>query len=250
MAFLLIRTLITYLLIGLLILICLPFMTLLLLLPERYRYTNRLYLFFADMLYKGMLRSGLLPIQVIGREHIPSTPTIIVANHQSSLDIPMVGALLDRHPHLWFVLSYYASMPFLGFFVKRMGVSVDPSNPVLAARALIQIMRKAQQYNCHIIIYPEGGRFTDGEIHDFFYGFAILAKKTNFPVVPVYMPNNYKIYPPGSFLIYPCLLKVVVGPALFYSQEETDAQFAERVRGWFLTAKKEHDNTCLDLRTH
>jgi 1-acyl-sn-glycerol-3-phosphate acyltransferase len=249
MIFLVIRTLFTYLLIILLMAICGPIMLAMLLLPERYRYTNKIYLFFADIFYKGVMRAGFLPIYIIGQENIPQAPAIIVANHQSSLDIPMVGSLLNKHPHLWFVLSYYARMPFLGFFVRRMGVTVDTSNPILAARSLIQLMRKAQRYNCHIIIYPEGGRFTDGQIHDFFYGFAILAKKTNFPVVPIYMPHNYKIYPPGSFLIHPYPLKAIVGPALLYTQHETDEQFVERVRNWFLTAKEEHDRTCLDLRT-
>ena len=46
-----------------------------------------------------------LPIHVEGKENLIEQPAIIIANHQSSLDIPVIGALFDHHPHVWLFFS-------------------------------------------------------------------------------------------------------------------------------------------------
>ncbi len=230
----LIRTLITYMLIGIAFLICGPPALLMLCLPPKYRFRNKVYLFFVDLFYRATLRAGFMPIDIKGKENIPHTPAIIIANHQSSLDIPLVGSLLNRHPHVWFTLAYYARHPILGFIVRRAGVIVDTQVSYKAARSLIQVMRLAEKYRCHIIIFPEGARFADRQVHTFFAGFAILAKKTGFPVIPICIINNYKIYPPGSFLIHRYPIKAYIGAPMVIQAHETDEQFVERVRAWFI----------------
>lgn len=182
---------------------------------------------------------SFLPVKVIGKENIPAGPVVFVANHQSALDIPVMGSLCNGVPHVWLVMAYYINTPVLGFFIKRMFVSVDQENPTKAARSLIQVLRFVKEKNRHFIIFPEGGRYIDGKIHDFFQGFAIIAKKTERPVVPVYMPNNGKIYPPGSFLIHNYTLKIVIGRPFEYEQDDTDETFTEKVRSWFLQQNPE-----------
>lgn len=208
--------------------------TLVLLLPAQYRYTNRLYLVLVDFLYRIIVWSLQVPITIEGRSNIPDHPAIIIANHQSSLDIPIIGSLLNRHAHLWFALSYYAHIPIFGFFIKRTGIPVDRNNSGNAARALRTLIKAAQNCPCHLIIFPEGARYVDGKIHDFYNGFAILAKKTQRPVVPIYMPYNRFVCPPNQLLIYAHKLEVVVGPAFYLQERETEQEFVERVRVWFL----------------
>jgi 1-acyl-sn-glycerol-3-phosphate acyltransferase len=85
----------------------------------------------------------------------------------------------------------------------------------------------------HVILFPEGGRFNDGTVHDFLRGFAIIARKTGRPVIPIYMPYNGRVYPPQSFWIYWHKLKAVIGKPFVLQDNETDEAFIARVHGWF-----------------
>jgi 1-acyl-sn-glycerol-3-phosphate acyltransferase len=85
-----------------------------------------------------------------------------------------------------------------------------------------------------LMIFPEGGRYTDGTVHTFFKGFAIIAKRTNRPVVPVYLRNTGKACPPKSLWIHDIPVEVVVGPPFSYYENEDDDAFLNRVHEWFV----------------
>lgn len=211
-----------------------PLIFLLLILPAHVCHTSRLVFFLLDCVYKGVIGSLLVPITIVGEENIPAQSAIIVANHQSALDIPLLGSVLQKHPHVWYALSYYAGIPVLGFFIRRLGISVDRDNGSTAAKSLRQGVKFAQSHTSNILIFPEGGRFIDEEIHPFLQGFAFLARTTKRPVVPVYMPYNGYVYPPHSFFVYRHQLEVVVGPQFVYNEHDTDEEFVARVHAWFV----------------
>lgn len=231
---LLIRTLLSYILVGLMSLIFVPPLFLLACLPEHYRYDNKLFFFLLDLYYRVVCWSTLCPRIIKGKENLPEEPAIFVPNHQSALDIPLVGALCRGVPHVWLVLEYYVNTPVLGFFVRRMFVPVDRKNPEKAAGSLLKIYKFIQGKNRHLIMFPEGGRFITGRASEFFAGFAVIARKTNRPVIPVFMPNNRKVYPPGSFYVHPYPLITIVGKPMTIHPDETEKEFTERVRNWFV----------------
>ncbi|MBA3954192.1 1-acyl-sn-glycerol-3-phosphate acyltransferase [Candidatus Dependentiae bacterium] len=211
---------------------------LLALLPLSQRRDNKLFFWLADKFYRLIIHVCFVPSRWIGLENIPQGPVIFAANHQSSLDIPVVGSLCKGYPHIWLVLEYYSHTPIIGFFVRRMFVAVDRQSCTKAARSLIKVIQLVNKKERNLIIFPEGGRFLDGQIHTFFEGFAIIARKTGRPVVPVYMPNNRIIYPPTGFLIYYAPLLVIVGKPFVYSDQDTDELFTQRVRQWFIDQQR------------
>ncbi|MBA2307043.1 1-acyl-sn-glycerol-3-phosphate acyltransferase [Candidatus Dependentiae bacterium] len=232
------RALVCYTILGLLFIIFVPPLFLIACLPDRYRYDNRVFFFLLNCFYKLVCRGTLCPVIIKGAENLPTEPSILAPNHQSALDIPLVGSLCGGTPHVWLVLEYYASVPFLGFFIKRMFIPVDRNNPEKAARSLIKAYKFIQGKNRHLIVFPEGGRFTTGKVGPFFEGFALIARKTGRPVLPIFMPNNRKIYPPGSFFVYHYPLIAIVGKPLIMGPDETEKEFMGRVREWFV--EQEH----------
>jgi len=58
-------------------------------------------------------------------------------------------------------------MPFLRIVLPRLAILVDPSSPGRAARSLVDTINIANTHPWDIVIFPEGGRFTDGKVHDF-----------------------------------------------------------------------------------
>ncbi len=236
----LLRTLIYYFFVGVLCLIFIPPLFVIACLPARYRYESQLFFTIVDWFYKLLLRATFLKINIQGKQHLPSSPAIFVANHQSAADIPILGSLCNGYPHVWLVLSYYAKTPVLGFFVRRMFIPVDRADAAKAARSLIQIYRFVSKHNRHLLIFPEGTRHMDGKIHKFYGGFAIIAKKTGRPVIPVYMPTTGKIYPPGSFYLYYYPLIIILGEPFYCGADETEQEFAERVRQWFIEQNEKY----------
>lgn len=231
---LLVRTLFSYFLaLCVIIVVILPLLCILLVLPASYCHDNRFIAWMMDLFYRGIVGALLVPISIKGTEHMPHEPAIVIANHQSALDIPVLGSVLQKRPHVWYAMSYYAQLPVLGFFIRRLGISVDRNNGSTAAHSLRQGIKFAQKYTSDILIFPEGGRYNDGTVHEFLVGFAFLARSSGRPVVPVFMPHNGKIYPPHSFWVYWHPLVVVIGPQFVYHKDDTDEIFIQRVHAWF-----------------
>lgn len=237
--FMILRTLLTYFFIGFILLfLVFPLLFTLLFVPSD---NNRFVFFLLDLIYKSIITVMFIPKKIIGKENCPKDPAIIVANHQSSLDVVVVGSLLERHSHTWYTLAYFSHVFFLGFFVRRLGIPVSHEESGSAARALIDGVKFAETEQGHIIIFPEGGRHNDGTVHEFWKGFVLLARSSKRPVIPIFMPYNGKIKPPSSFWIRWHELVVVVGPAFMYQEDDTDEIFADRVYTWFVQENKKYN---------
>jgi 1-acyl-sn-glycerol-3-phosphate acyltransferase len=236
----LLRTLICYVLAGVGIILLIPPCFIIACLPARLRYDNRVFFFLLDCFYKYIMYASLNPVTIRGKENLPVEPAIFAANHESAFDIPVVGSLCNGYPHVWFVLAYYVNAPILGFFIKRMFVPVERDIPEKAAFSLRRLIRFVQAGKRHLIIFPEGARSNDRKIHEFYEGFAVVAKATGRPVIPVYMPTTGTIYPIYSFYVYSAPLDVIIGKPMIMTQDETEAQFVKRVRDWFVEQNKKY----------
>jgi 1-acyl-sn-glycerol-3-phosphate acyltransferase len=233
-----IRTLVSRLLIVILVVVAAVPAFIFMMLPERWRYDNPLYYRFVSWYYWAGLKCLFIPIKYKGLQNMPKKPAVIVGNHQSSLDIPLIGSLVDAHPHIWFATVTLLDSPLLGFVLRRMAALIDMSSPQKGMRSLINGMKLINN-NKHAIIFPEGGRFTDGTVHPFYGGFVILAKKTGRPVVPVYLRNVQKAYPPQTFWIEYYPIEVIVGEPFHYLETDTDETFKQKVYDWFLVQQQE-----------
>ncbi len=184
--------------------------------------------------------ASLNPVHIHGKEHLPHEPAIFAANHESAFDIPVVGSLCNGYPHVWFVLAYYINTPILGFLIKRMFVPVERDVPAKAGVSLRRLMRFMKNGKRHLIIFPEGTRNNDHKIHQFYEGFAMVARTTGMPVIPVYMPTTGTIYPVDSFYIYSAPIDIVIGEPFSIKDDETEAEFTKRVRDWFVQQNKKY----------
>lgn len=234
----LLRTLFSrFLFILFLLVILIPFL-LCLLIPRRWIVDNRLFMALSRVFYWVTLKLSFLPITYKGLSNVPKSPCIIVANHQSSFDIPLIGYATRKRPHIWLALSQLLDMMFfLKFFLPRIAVLVDTSAPVKGLRTLVQAINLIKSKPWNLIIFPEGGRFTDGTVHKFMDGFALIARKTNRPVVPMKIIGVDKVYPPNSFIVYWHPITVVIGQPFEFLENETDAEFSKRVYDWFVSTK-------------
>lgn len=199
----------------------------------KYIVDNPLFLVVQRFFDWACVRLSLLNITYIGLENIPNTPCIIAANHQSSFDIPLVGYILRKRPHLWLAWDELANGPLLRFLLPRIAVLVNATSPQKAVRTLVQAITLVKSKPWDLVIFPEGARHTDGNVHPFFGGFALIAKKINRPVVPVKIIGVNKVYPPKTFWMRRHPITVIVGPPFTIEPNEDEHAFKDRVYHWF-----------------
>ncbi|WP_081696961.1 lysophospholipid acyltransferase family protein [Megalodesulfovibrio gigas] len=133
----------------------------------------------------GMLGAGV-PVET-HLEHLPPPgPMIIMANHQSQLDICLFFTRLRKYDCCFVAKKPLFKLPFLGKAMHALGhVCVDQDNPRQAMKAIDEAIEKARAGQA-VVIFPEGTRaFTFETLQEFQVGAMILALKSGLPVVPV-----------------------------------------------------------------
>src|SRR5436190_24106702 len=96
-----IRTLLARLLVFIFLIFSAVPILIIMIMPAKFRRHNHFVAWLMSCFYRGGLWCTLVPVTVKGKKNIPESPVIIAANHQSSLDIPLIGSLLGIHPHIW-----------------------------------------------------------------------------------------------------------------------------------------------------
>jgi 1-acyl-sn-glycerol-3-phosphate acyltransferase len=148
-----------------------------------------------------IMKTILSPVKVTGLDKIDtSKPHVYAVNHASALDIPVLYVNLPFQFRIVFkkeLLSY----PIVGWQLKRSGqVCIDqqkPANSIAAIRSAVKSLKAGMP----LVIYPEGGRTSDGEIKPFLPGAFFLAIKAQVDIVPVALVGTYELLPMNTYHI-------------------------------------------------
>lgn len=155
--------------------------------------------------------------QIAGRENFPrSGSAIVVSNHISNWDPLMVGVAMPRQVN-FIAKSELSKIPLVGFLMKKWGVipikrghsdreALSKSLELLKSGKVMGIFIEGKRNlgNPEIMIKPQ-------------HGAAMLALKSEVPIVPVAVLNTNRIL--RSFK----RVKVIIGkPLLFTTTEELE----------------------------
>lgn len=158
-----------------------------------------------------ILRTSSAPLTVEGLERIdPSQPAIYTANHSSALDIP---ALYVGLPFQFRILakSELFRLPFLGWHLRRSGqIPIDRSDPRHTVRSLGHAAQSVKS-GMPLVVFPEGGRCSDGHIQPFLGGIFYTAIKAQVPIVPMALIGPFEALPMNSYVIRPTPFRLVIG---------------------------------------
>jgi 1-acyl-sn-glycerol-3-phosphate acyltransferase len=158
-----------------------------------------------------IMKTIFSPVRITGMETIDTTRTHVYAvNHASALDIPLLYAYFRfqfRIVHKKELLSY----PFVGWHLKRSGqVCVDQQNPAKSIGQIKSAVRTLKA-GMPLVIFPEGGRTSDGRIQPFLPGAFFLAIKAQVDIVPVALVGTYDLLPMNTYHIKSRPLEMRVG---------------------------------------
>ncbi|MBR5330633.1 MAG: 1-acyl-sn-glycerol-3-phosphate acyltransferase [Akkermansia sp.] len=162
-------------------------------------------------------------LKVINREKlIEEGPCLIVANHQSFLDPPLIGALY-RNEVFFLARKTLFDAPGLKQALPYCNtIPVDQTRPDPAS--IIQVLRTVKNGG-RIVIFPEGSRCPDGQIHDAMPGIGlILSKLATVPVQPVRIEGAYDCLPIHSSKLKFRPITLSVGDPIQFTPEELKAK--------------------------
>ncbi len=159
---------------------------------------------------RRLLSIARVEVEVDGRERLPHPPAVLVANHLSYFDTPVIFAELDL-PFRILALDGLFRIPFLGGHLRRaQHIPVVQSDPRAAMRSLLRAAERVKRGES-VFIFPEAHRSLSGELQPFFSGAFLLALKAQVPVVPLALVGTREILPPGSHHLRPGRVRLRVG---------------------------------------
>ena len=145
------------------------------------------------------LVSGLLVFPVfrilfrgrtLGNGHVPMDgPLVVVANHGSHLDPPLLGHALGR-PVAFMAKAELFSIPFLGRVIRACGAY--PVKRGASDREAIRTATARLQEGWAIGVFLDGTRQENGRVNQPMPGAALLAARSGAALLPVAILNSHR----------------------------------------------------------
>jgi 1-acyl-sn-glycerol-3-phosphate acyltransferase len=158
--------------------------------------------------------------EVRGRQHVPRNGGLLVAsNHISFWDPPLVGAALPREMYFLAKEELFRT-PVLGPMIRSVNAI-----PIRRGVADLSGMSRAMDTIRHgkaLLMFPEGSRMRDGELHPARPGVGMLAVSADVPILPCYISGSNH---PGRWWWRGSRVRISFGPARHWKElvdSETD----------------------------
>ena len=134
-----------------------------------------------------------IAIDADGLDNIPEGGLVYASNHESLVDILILGAVLPGD-FKWAAKRSVMNIPFLGWHLRLAGhVPVDRSQGKNAAKAAVEAFMTVLEEDKPLLVFPEGTRTQDGKLRPFKNGAFQAAVETDSPVVPVALHGTFSL---------------------------------------------------------
>jgi 1-acyl-sn-glycerol-3-phosphate acyltransferase len=134
-----------------------------------------------------------IELDVRGLEHVPAGSLVYASNHQSLIDILVLGATLDQD-YKWAAKRSLMNIPVLGWHLRLAGhVPVDRQAGRDAAVAVAEAFESVLRREQRLLVFPEGTRSADGQLKAFKSGAFHAAVKADRPVVPIAIEGTFSL---------------------------------------------------------
>lgn len=117
---------------------------------------------------------------------------LIVANHQSFYDPPLVGCAIHWRAFTFLARASLFRSRFGGALRRVNALPIkDGEGDIRAIRDIIERLKKGEA----VVIFPEGSRTFDGAMQPFREGAALIVRRAKCPVIPVAVEGVYDAWP-------------------------------------------------------
>lgn len=186
-------------------------------------------------IFRTVVRSAVTPKAIVARRvRTVRGPYVLVANHTSHVDAPMIALSLPwsqaKFLSTGVAADYFFNVWYKRFFVRWVfnAFPIDRGG----SRKHSGTSRNLLRSGVPILVFPEGGRQQDGQMRDFKPGGAALAISVGVPVIPAAIVGGYEAMPKGRNWPGPGRppVTVVFGDPMIAEEGETAVEFSTRIR--------------------
>ncbi len=195
----------------------------------------------------------VLGINVKNPQNLPKKgPAILVANHNSHVDTLVLMSLFQMeminkvNPVAAADYFFNTKMRRLIFKTLLGAIPINRVREGFSRENIFAGVNEALENEHILIIYPEGTRSMDSEIHEFKAGVAHLAKSNpEVPVIPIFINGPDRILPKYDNLLVPFICDIYVGEAVRFGQIENGDKkvFTQKIQDEVMGLKAEHTKT-------
>jgi 1-acyl-sn-glycerol-3-phosphate acyltransferase len=159
--------------------------------------------------FDAVIRELGIELVAEGTEKVAATgPCIIAVNHNSLLDVPVVGTVLPID-YKWVSKKSIFYTPFVGWHLYVAGhIWVDRNRKDNMER-LTEKFHRVIENGGSILMFPEGTRSPDGRLQKFKSGAFVTAIKENVPVLPIVLDGTERLMQKGELLMPHGVEKIV-----------------------------------------
>ena len=158
-------------------------------------------------------------LKIEGAENCePGKHYVIISNHSSYLDIPILFRALPVNIH-FIGKKELRRVPFLGWYMNISGMIFIDRRNAKKAKASIESATNMVRKGHNVVIFPEGTTTVDLEIGAFKKGAFVMAKESESPILPVRIIGSNLVWPADSSTnIRPNNVTIRIGKAIEYSE--------------------------------
>ena len=181
-------------------------------------------------------------VTVRGIDNLPTDSCVVVANHASYIDGPLLNGYLPAH--FGFVIKgEMRDIPVVHFLLRRSGCKfVERKEMTGSTRDARQLVKAAQEGES-LGFFPEGTFLLERGVGRFRAGAFVAAIKGDMPVVPVAISGAREMMPSGRLMPHKSGLVIEVLPAIAPGDDDyaSSRKLAEASRQRIITAIGEPD---------
>jgi 1-acyl-sn-glycerol-3-phosphate acyltransferase len=169
-----------------------------------------------------------------GQRNIPKTGgVLVVSNHQSHLDPPLVGVGCPRQMNYLARDTLFLFAPLRWLIKSLEAIPIDREG--IGLGGIKESLRRLKRGEM-LLLFPEGTRTRDGEIAPFRPGFTVLAVRSGAAILPVAIEGAYRAWPRWRKLPRPGVVHIHYGRPILpeeiqgRDERELRAEVERRVR--------------------
>ena len=168
---------------------------------------------------------------------------VYFANHTSHLDALVLWSSLPsnirRLTRPVAAKDYWEKGAVRRYIASSFNALLIDRKEIKVHRSPVDLMIREAGESHSLIVFPEGGRNTSGEMSAFKSGLYYLGKKRpDWELVPVHIDNLNRVLPRGEFLPVPLLSCITFGPPIWLEKGESKVSFLTRARDAVLRLKE------------
>jgi len=162
-----------------------------------------------------MLARGFYNYRVVGDPTQLQRPegVLVVSNHESFFDPPIVGIAFDQELHYLARKSLFNN-PVAGTLYRELNsIPVDQERPDMTSlKTVIRTLKQGGK----VLVFPEGSRTLDGDMLPGEPGVGLIVAKAGVPVLPVRIFGARKALPRGGSFPQPSDITLAIGQLWHY----------------------------------